>query len=98
MAKRRLRLRSYQLDAVRAVASAWKRALCVAACGTGKTLMAAHAAGRLLDGHPGAALVVFPTPLHPRTNPVRHRGLTSRSGADRDTAFDRPRFSRTRDR
>lgn len=38
-----------------------ERALVVAACGTGKTLMAAHAAARLLPDGSAAVLVVFPT-------------------------------------
>ncbi|MCV7117687.1 DEAD/DEAH box helicase family protein [Mycobacterium nebraskense] len=38
-----------------------ERALIVAACGTGKTLMAVHAVAKLLDGRPGAVLVTFPT-------------------------------------
>ena len=54
-------LRDYQLAAVQAVDTGQKRALCVAACGTGKTLMAAHSAAKLLAGKPGSVLVVLPT-------------------------------------
>ena len=61
MAPRRLRLRPYQRDAVTAVDVEVERALVVAACGTGKTLMAAHATARLLPDGPAAVLVVFPT-------------------------------------
>ncbi|MDO2396093.1 Helicase associated domain protein [Mycobacterium avium subsp. hominissuis] len=56
-----LKLRDYQRAAVRAVDPSLERALCVAACGTGKTLMAVHAAARLLTGGSDAVLVVFPT-------------------------------------
>ncbi len=57
----RLRLRPYQRDAVTAIDVDEERALLVAACGTGKTLMAAHAAAKLLPDGPAAVLVVFPT-------------------------------------
>ena len=57
----RLRLRPYQRDAVTAIDVDEERALVVAACGTGKTLMAAHAAAKLLPDGPAAVLVVFPT-------------------------------------
>jgi superfamily II DNA or RNA helicase len=58
----RLRLRDYQREAVRAIDTGHERALCVAACGTGKTLMAAHATARLLTTRSGVAvLVVVPT-------------------------------------
>lgn len=58
---RRLRLRRYQRAAVDVVDARHKRALIVAACGTGKTLMAVHAVAKLLDGRRGAVLVTFPT-------------------------------------
>ena len=58
---RRLRLRGYQRAAVDVVDARQERALIVAACGTGKTLMAVHAVAKLLDGRPGAVLVTFPT-------------------------------------
>jgi superfamily II DNA or RNA helicase len=55
------RLRDYQLAAVKAVGTAPERALCVAACGTGKTLMSAHSTAELLTGKLGFVLVVCPT-------------------------------------
>ncbi|MDO2394681.1 Helicase associated domain protein [Mycobacterium avium subsp. hominissuis] len=58
---RRLRLRRYQRTAVDVVDARQERALIVAACGTGKTLMAVHTVAKLLDGRPGAVLVTFPT-------------------------------------
>ncbi|WP_293003767.1 DEAD/DEAH box helicase [Mycobacterium sp.] len=57
----RLRLRPYQAAAVDVVDTAHERALVVAACGTGKTLIAVHTVAKLLNGAPGAVLVVFPT-------------------------------------
>jgi len=57
----RLRLRGYQRAAVDVVDARHERALIVAACGTGKTLMAVHTVAKLLDGRSGAVLVTFPT-------------------------------------
>lgn len=58
---KKLKLRAYQQAAVDVIDSTQQRALIVAACGTGKTLMAVHAVAKLLDGQPGTVLVTFPT-------------------------------------
>ena len=58
---KQLRLRRYQQAAVDAVEPTHERALTIAACGTGKTLMAVHAVAKLLNGRPGTVLVTFPT-------------------------------------
>ena len=57
----RLRLRLYQRTAVDVVETTGERALVVAACGTGKTLIAVHTVAKLLDGSAGTVLVAFPT-------------------------------------
>lgn len=54
-------LRDYQQAAVDAVTPTDPRALIAACCGSGKTLIAVRAAAKLLDGNPGAALVLLPT-------------------------------------